>query len=68
MVGLAFEIHDTNELKEKLKLNPGDDGVSGKLKFTKIKPTFLDIVAYSYCFIAMFTGNSTQSQYETRLL
>ena len=57
MVGLAFEVHDSNALREKYKANPGDDGLAVKLKFTKIKPTFLDIVFYSYCFVGMLTGN-----------
>jgi len=65
LVGLAFEVHDTFQLKKHLygvqtdKLQDEKTDFADlelKIKFQQVQPTFLDIFHYAFCYIGVLTG------------
>ena len=60
LVGLAGEIHDTHELKNKLsQLTEADDDYSTvqlQYKHKSIHISIYRIISYSYCYIGALTG------------
>lgn len=66
MVGLALEVYETAKFKKQLKelengtnKDPKIDMESTKLsiEFQAVKPTFLDVIHYAFCYIGVLTGN-----------
>lgn len=57
MVGLAFEMRDTNLRKhDRDKDKQSDDKLDYEYEFTKVKPNFFDIINYSFCYIGLLAG------------
>jgi lysophospholipid acyltransferase 7 len=66
LVGLAFEVHDTFQLKKHLygvqtdKLQDEKTDFAElelKIKFQQVQPTFIDIFHYAFCYIGVLTGD-----------
>ena len=66
MVGLAFEVHDTFQLKKHLygvqtdKLQDAKTDFADlelKIKFQQVQPTFIDLFHYAFCYIGVLTGD-----------
>ena len=66
MVGLALEVHETAKLNKQLKqsnqtgenqdANTDLNQVELALKHQGVKPTFLDVFHYAFCYIGVLTG------------
>jgi hypothetical protein len=55
-VGLAFEIHDSVKYRKEHE-KESDGSAALKNKYQTINPSFVDILAYSFCYIGLLTGN-----------
>lgn len=58
IVALGFEIYDTNELSKKGDTAEEEERILQR-KYRSIHPTPLHIIQYCYCYIGLFTGNSS---------
>ena len=56
MIGLAYEVHDTYQLKQRASEPTCDNQAVLKLEYIKVSPTFTDVMLYSYCYIGLLTG------------
>lgn len=58
MVGLAFEVSDTQQLKDqKRRQDDVDNELELKLRFQGVaRPDFSDVFHYAFCYIGVLTG------------
>ncbi|KAK3591316.1 hypothetical protein CHS0354_028424 [Potamilus streckersoni] len=54
MVGVAFEVHDAYYLER--KRDESDEDFKRRKEYYKLRPSLLDLVMYSFCYIGLFTG------------
>lgn len=53
MIGVAFEVHDATYMKKR----DTESAEEAELKKSfQIKPSFIDTLHYSMCYIGLFTG------------
>ena len=57
LIGLSFEVHASYKNKQAAVLAPDGDAVLRK-EYQNIDPSFVDMMAYSYCYIGLFTGET----------
>ena len=55
-VGLAYEIRETHILREAAAKVENDLDTQLKYDYRNIKPCFIDVFLYGYCYIGILTG------------
>lgn len=58
MVGLAFEVHDTANMKKSAESPDAEEKTKLKYEYQKVAPSFTDVILYSYCYIGLLTGRT----------
>ena len=60
MVGLAFEVHDSDSLKKRLEKESDDNSSKGQAelqyKHQAVEPSLVDMMLYAFCYIGLVTG------------
>ncbi|XP_022101865.1 lysophospholipid acyltransferase 7-like [Acanthaster planci] len=60
LVGVAFEVHDSHDVKTKPKISPSNSQVDTSTKARYIAdvgdPGIMDVFQYAFCFIGIITG------------
>lgn len=53
MIGVAFEVHDASYMKKREAESSEDFELK---KHFQLKPSFIDTIHYSLCYVGLFTG------------
>ena len=54
MVGLANEVHDTWAAERKRDVTSESEDLTHK--YRSVKPSFIDMMSYYFCYIGLLTG------------